>query len=206
MARARWTKARDFTDADYMRAAAPVDFFATVSGGRDTMPGFKDTLSDEERWNAVYYLWHFSVADELLAQGKPVYETNCVACHGPEGQGAIPQAAKFSPEFISKFPHHAVLPIGVGGQGHHAGLAGSAELDERWAAIEYARAFALRADEVAPGMPILKRQTKKRVTAEVTRFCHPLLWRYRSLTMFEISSGFQASAGCFRYYSHHQTG
>jgi mono/diheme cytochrome c family protein len=134
-------KARDFTDADYMRAAAPVDFFATVSGGRDTMPAFKDTLSDEERWNAVYYLWHFSVAAELLAQGKPVFETNCVACHGPNGQGAIPQAAKFSPEFVSKFPTTQFYQSVSGGKGIMPAWQDRLSSDERWAAIEYARAF-----------------------------------------------------------------
>ena len=48
-------KARDFTDADYLRAAAPVDFYQAVTGGRGTMPPFKDALSDEQRWSAVYY-------------------------------------------------------------------------------------------------------------------------------------------------------
>ena len=133
---------RDFTDADYMRAAAPVDFYAAVSGGHDTMPGFTDTLSDEDRWNVVYYLWHFSVPQELLAQGKPVYETNCVACHGPDGQGAIPQAAKFGPEFISKFPTTQFYQSVSAGKGIMPAWQDRLSVDERWAAVEYARAFA----------------------------------------------------------------
>jgi cytochrome c oxidase cbb3-type subunit 3 len=135
-------KARNFTDADYMRAAAPVDFFQTVSGGRDAMPGFKDKLSDEQRWSAVYYLWGFSVKQDMLAQGKTAYEANCVACHGPDGQGAIPQAAKFSPEFISKYPTTQFYQSVSGGKGIMPAWQDRLGSDERWAAIEYARSFA----------------------------------------------------------------
>ena len=31
-------------------------------------------------------------ADELMAQGKTVYETACVACHGAQGEGGIGNA------------------------------------------------------------------------------------------------------------------
>lgn len=138
-------KARNFTDADYMRAASPVDFFLTVSGGRDTMPGFKDKLSDEQRWSAVYYLWSFSVKPDLLAQGKTAYDANCVPCHGPNGEGAIPQAAKFNPEFISKFPTTQFYQSVSGGKGIMPAWQDRLSSDDRWAAIEYARAFGYQA-------------------------------------------------------------
>ena len=135
-------KARDFTDADYLRAAAPVDFFQTTTGGRNTMPGFKDKLSDEQRWSVVYYLWSFSVKADMLAQGKTVYDTNCVACHGPDGEGAIPQAAKFSPEFISKFPATQFYQSVSGGKGIMPAWQDRLSSEDRWAAVEHARAFA----------------------------------------------------------------
>jgi len=134
--------ARDFTDADYMRSAAPASFYASVSGGHKEMPDFKAALSEEEIWNVVYYLWHFTVPQEELATGKPVYETNCVACHGPDGKGAIPQAAKFSPEFISKFPTTQFYQSVSGGKGIMPAWQDRLSSDDRWAAIEYARAFA----------------------------------------------------------------
>lgn len=133
---------RDFTDVDYMRSASPVSFYQAVSGGHKEMPGFKGNVSDEDIWNVVYYLWHFSVGSELLAQGKPVYETNCVACHGPKGEGAIPQAAKFTPEFISKFPPTQFYQSVSGGKGIMPAWQDRLKPDERWAAVEYARAFA----------------------------------------------------------------
>ena len=133
---------RDFTDVDYMRSASPASFYAAVSGGHKEMPDFEAALTEEETWNAVYYLWSFTVDQELLAQGKPVYDTNCVACHGPEGQGAIPQAAKFSPEYISKFPATQFYQSVSAGKGIMPAWQDRLSADERWAAIEYARAFA----------------------------------------------------------------
>lgn len=134
--------ARDFTDADYMRAAIPVDFFQAVSGGRGTMPGFKDTLSDEQRWSAVYYLWSFSVKEDMLAQGKTVYDVNCMPCHGANGEGAIPQAVKFSPEFISKYPATQFYQSVSGGKGIMPAWQDRLSSDDRWASIEYSRSFA----------------------------------------------------------------
>jgi mono/diheme cytochrome c family protein len=135
-------KARDFTDVDYMRSASPVSFYQAVSGGHKEMPEFKGNLSDADIWNVVYYLWHFSVGSDMLAAGKPVYETNCVACHGPDGKGAIPQAAKFSPEFVSKYPATQFYQSVSGGKGIMPAWQDRLSSGDRWAAIEYARAFA----------------------------------------------------------------
>jgi len=135
-------KARDFTDVAYIRAAAPVDFFQTVSGGRGTMPPFRDTLSDDQRWNVVYYLWSFSVKADLLAQGKTIFDANCVPCHGANGQGAIPQAARFTPEFVSKYPTTQFYQSVSGGKGIMPAWQDRLSADDRWAAIEYARSFA----------------------------------------------------------------
>jgi mono/diheme cytochrome c family protein len=133
---------RDFTDVDYMRSASPASFFVSVSGGHKEMPDFEAALTEEETWNAVYYLWSFTVDQEMLAKGQPVYETNCVACHGPKGEGAIPQAARFSPEFVSKFPSSQFYQSVSGGKGIMPAWQDRLSSDERWEAIEYARAFA----------------------------------------------------------------
>jgi mono/diheme cytochrome c family protein len=134
--------ARDFNDVEYMRASAPVTFYQSVTNGKETMPAFKDSLSDEDRWNVVYYLWHWSVPQSVLDTGKPVYEANCVACHGPDGQGAIPQAAKFDPEFISQHPSGQYYASVSGGKGIMPAWQDRLPENDRWAAVEYARAFA----------------------------------------------------------------
>jgi cytochrome c oxidase cbb3-type subunit 3 len=106
------------------------------------MPPFGDSLSDEDRWNVVYYLWHWTVPQALIDQGKPVYDANCVACHGPDGQGAIPQAAKFTPEFISKSSPSQFYAAVSGGMGIMPAWQDRLSEEDRWAAIEHARAFA----------------------------------------------------------------
>ncbi len=135
--------ARDFTDADYVRAAAPVAFFQAVTGGQGAMPGFKDELTDEERWNVVYFLWGFSVTPDVLAQGKGVYESaGCIACHGPEGQGAIPQARKFTPDYIAGVPASQFYQSVSAGKGIMPAHQDRLSAADRWASVEYARAFA----------------------------------------------------------------
>jgi mono/diheme cytochrome c family protein len=134
---------RDFNDADYMRAAAPADFYASITNGIGKMPAFKDQLSEEDRWNATYYLWHWSVPEAMLAQGDKVFQANCVTCHGADGSGAIPQAPKFtSVEFISTYPASQFFKSVSGGKGIMPAWQSRLSDDERWAVVERVRTFA----------------------------------------------------------------
>ena len=133
---------RDFTDVDYLRAAAPVDFFSVVTNGAGDMPAFKNELSDEERWNTTYYLWSFAVPASQLSQGKTVFETaGCVACHGADGKGAIPQAAKFTADFIAQYPAQQFYQSVSAGKGIMPAHQDRLSAEERWAAVEYVRSF-----------------------------------------------------------------
>jgi mono/diheme cytochrome c family protein len=135
--------ARDFNDADYMRSAAPADFYASITNGKGKMPAFKDQLSDGDRWNAAYYLWHWSVPEATIANGDAVYQANCVTCHGADGSGAIPQAPKFtSVEFISSYPAAQFFKSVTGGKGIMPAWQSLLSDDERWAAVERVRTFA----------------------------------------------------------------
>ncbi|SNQ59569.1 hypothetical protein MNV_1230010 [Candidatus Methanoperedens nitroreducens] len=58
--------AMDFTNLSNMVSVGqPSVFFDSVSSGvpNTAMPPFKDTLSEEERWDAVKYAWTFQYAD-----------------------------------------------------------------------------------------------------------------------------------------------
>jgi mono/diheme cytochrome c family protein len=133
---------RDFTDVDYMRGAVPQEFFAVVTNGKGDMPAFKDELTDEERWNATWALWSFAVPAAEIAQGKTVYESaGCVSCHGADGQGVIPQARKFSPDFI---PQHAVQEYYQSvsaGKGIMPAHQDRLSAEDRWASVEFVRTF-----------------------------------------------------------------
>ena len=55
-------------------------------------------------------------ADELMAQGKAVYETACVACHGAQGEGGIGNAIAGSSVVMGDLSQHmAIVAKGVAG-------------------------------------------------------------------------------------------
>ena len=45
------------------------------------------SLSDEDVWNVVAYLWRRNTSTAALAEGRSLYQTNCAACHGETGAG-----------------------------------------------------------------------------------------------------------------------
>jgi mono/diheme cytochrome c family protein len=136
---------RNFNDADYMRAAAPADFYSSITNGKGKMPAFKDQLSEGDRWNVTYYLWHWSVSAAMLAQGDKVFQANCTSCHGTDGSGAIPQAPKFtSVEFISSYPAAQFFKSVTGGKGIMPAWQSRLSDDDRWAAVERVRTFAYK--------------------------------------------------------------
>ncbi len=60
----------DFTNQSLMANKEPAIFFNSVSEGvaGTTMPPWKDSLSQSERWNAVKYIWTFQFKDYPGAQ------------------------------------------------------------------------------------------------------------------------------------------
>ena len=48
------------------------------------------SLSDEEVWDLVAYLWLSTTTPERLAMGEALYAKNCAACHGERGGGDGP--------------------------------------------------------------------------------------------------------------------
>ncbi|MGQ9840377.1 MAG: c-type cytochrome [Anaerolineae bacterium] len=90
----------------------------------------------------TFYVWSFSVDAATLAQGKKVYEEQgCLACHGPQGQGAIPQARKFTPDFIASYPATQFYQSVSAGKGIMPPHQDRLSAADRWAAVEYVRAF-----------------------------------------------------------------
>ena len=59
--------ARNFGDLDYMRGETPASFYTAVTEGRGEMQGFLDTLTSDELWDVVFYVWRFSTDAEKLA-------------------------------------------------------------------------------------------------------------------------------------------
>ncbi len=137
----------DFSNPATLSERTPQALFATITHGRleALMPPFGDTLSDEQRWSLVAFLYTLSTPPEQLAVGQAVYTLHCKDCHGAEGQGDGPDAAgRPMPNFADQefmvnnsqqdfykaiFPGDAVHPF-----------AGLSEAD-RWGSLDAVRAM-----------------------------------------------------------------
>ncbi len=142
--------ARNFGDLDYMRGETPASFYAAVTEGRGEMPSFRDTLTSDERWDVVFYVWRFSTRAETLARGRQIYETNCAACHGADGTGKVLGAADFTDLRLvdNRAPRDFYLIV-TQGKGSMPAWQGRLSQDERWAVIDYLRTFSY--DPALPG-------------------------------------------------------
>ncbi len=141
--------ARNFSDLDYMRGETPAYFYAAVTEGRGEMPSFRDTLTSDERWDVVFYVWRFSTSAESLALGKSLFDTNCAACHGTDGTGKVLGAADFTDLRLvdSLAPRDFYLTV-TQGKGSMPAWQGRLSQSERWAVIDYLRTFSYD-----PGQP-----------------------------------------------------
>lgn len=45
------------------------------------------SLSDDDLWDAVAWIWQQNTTPEALQSGQELYAANCAACHGESGQG-----------------------------------------------------------------------------------------------------------------------
>ncbi len=134
--------ARNFNDFDYVRGETPSFFYTAITEGRGEMPGFKDALTSDERWDVVFYTWRFSTNSETIALGKQIYEANCAACHGVEGSGEVLGAADFTDLRVvaDEAPRDFYLVV-TQGEGSMPAWQGRLSQDERWAVIDYLATF-----------------------------------------------------------------
>ncbi len=77
-----------------------------------------------------------------IGPGKTIFDANCVACHGPDGAGAIPRRRNSRTLNSSPVSPHDVLQRRTSGKGIMPAWQSRLSSDERWAAVEYARSFA----------------------------------------------------------------
>jgi mono/diheme cytochrome c family protein len=155
--------ARNFTDLDYMRGETPAAFYAAVTEGRGEMPSFRDTLTSDERWDVVFYMWRFSTNADKLALGKSIYEANCAACHGEDGVGKVLGAADFTDLRVvdDRAPRDFYLTV-TQGKGSMPAWQGRLSQDERWAVIDFLRTFSY--DATLPGETVSEPQAQPTVT------------------------------------------
>ena len=71
--------------AEVLRGQSPSAVFQAIREGDSAA-----SLSDEEVWDLVAYLWSTATTPERVAMGEALYAKNCAACHGETGGGDGP--------------------------------------------------------------------------------------------------------------------
>ena len=134
--------ARNFRDLDYMRGEDLADFYHAVTEGRGSMPGYEETLSSDERWDAVFFVIRLSTSIDFIETGREVYEANCATCHGEDGSGELLGSSDFTDlrqmDTLAPRDLYLVTTQGLGSMPAWQSLLSQ---DERWAAIDYIRSF-----------------------------------------------------------------
>ena len=67
---------------DYYVAHSPMDVFEELRAD----PALQ-SLSDEDVWDVVAYIWQKNTSPVALADGRNIYQVNCAVCHGETGAG-----------------------------------------------------------------------------------------------------------------------
>jgi len=134
--------ARDFTDIDYIRGALPATFYLAITNGRRNMPAWKDKLSDDERWDLVFYVRQFAITADVLARGQAIFTANCAPCHGPDGKGVVPGTPDFTDiSWAVNQDPSALYQVVTEGKGAMPSWQSRLSPDERWAAVSYVQSF-----------------------------------------------------------------
>jgi mono/diheme cytochrome c family protein len=133
---------RDFQDVDYMRGETPANFYAAITEGSGSMPGYNDVLTSDERWDVVFYVWRHSTTANILDLGDEVYSERCASCHGDEGSGELLGSANFTDlrQMDQLAPRDLYLTV-TQGRGSMPAMQSLLSQDDRWAVIDYLRAF-----------------------------------------------------------------
>ena len=83
--------------SDFSRQSTPADWYTLVTQGNleKFMPPFAN-LTDRQRWDVVAYAMSLSSSADDIAQGKNLYQENCISCHGQSGKGDGTEAGGLS--------------------------------------------------------------------------------------------------------------
>ena len=76
----------------------PLDFFHLIGLGprRRGMPEWSQSLSVQQRWDLVAWIWGLQHPDADRIEGARVWRERCAGCHGADGTGVAGKAADLS--------------------------------------------------------------------------------------------------------------
>jgi len=74
--------AHSYLTPDYYVAHSPMESYKNLRA-----ESALQSLSDEEIWDIVAYIWLQNSTSTALLEGRRLYQVNCAACHGENGAG-----------------------------------------------------------------------------------------------------------------------
>jgi mono/diheme cytochrome c family protein len=107
------SKPINFHNRDLEAVITPAIMYETVTEGRPhtAMPAFgpdasfgatkAQTLTNAERWDANVYEMMFRTTPEELSAAKQLYDQQCAACHGVNGDGKGPRGPEIAAQLWS---------------------------------------------------------------------------------------------------------
>ncbi len=141
------TPPADLTSDPIARAQSPEQWYNQITNGQldKLMPPFAQSLSPDQRWDVIAYLWTLATSPSEIAQGQSIYTSQCGQCHGATGRGDGPQATGTLSDFTN-FSIFTSIAIGQWDQAlttaHVPSFAGQLNTIEQRAVDDYIRSLA----------------------------------------------------------------
>jgi mono/diheme cytochrome c family protein len=136
-------------DPQVSREATPASWYEIVRDGKldRFMPPFS-SLSDQQRWDVLSYVYTLSAPQDGFAASQKLYEQSCAGCHGPAGKGDGPQSAGLPnlPDFTNqeKMAGNSAADFFqtiTTGQGKMPAFGDQISTEDRWGLAELVRSF-----------------------------------------------------------------
>ena len=137
-----------FSDPAESWERSPAELFFVTKFGRieNLMPPWRNSMSDDQIWQAVYYAWNLHTDGMEVAEGAELYAQSCQACHGEGGAGDGPEAGPGLPDFSSQDPmiFLSQAELEIRWRESHPELGSDWSSAGRRAVLEYIRSFTYR--------------------------------------------------------------
>ena len=137
-----------FSDPAESWERSPAEFFFVTKFGRieNLMPPWRNSMSDEQIWQAVYYAWNLHTDETEVAEGGELYAQSCQTCHGEDGRGDGPEAGTGLLDFSAqeRMIYISQAELGRRWGESHPEIGANWSKDERRAVLEFIRSFTYR--------------------------------------------------------------
>jgi mono/diheme cytochrome c family protein len=132
------------------QTATGAAWYDVVTRGRIErfMPPFV-SLSDQQRWDVVAYALSLGMTQQSVQDGMAIYQAQCAACHGDNGQGGTVGPALTDPQQLAERSLAATVALIQQGRGQMPPFADALSENEQQAAAAFVRGLSFSAPTAA---------------------------------------------------------